>query len=97
MQISNQEVQNAQKALRDAKSQVTPSPIRSVEDLAAAHGVRMDEVRRFTEMAMMAEEDVARERRIQELSRRVEQGTYSIDADAVVDMAERRAIADGSR
>lgn len=95
MQISNQEVTRVLRE-RAGKSQADPAdpPVGSVADLAAKHGVPMDEVRKFTEQAMMAEEDPARERRVQELARRVAQGNYRIEADQVVDMAERRAIAD---
>jgi anti-sigma28 factor (negative regulator of flagellin synthesis) len=97
MQISNQEVT---RVLRESAERPTSSrqeaPVTTVPELAAKQGVSMDEVRRFTEKALLAEEDPARERRVQELARRVAQGTYRVDADQVVDMAERRAIADCS-
>jgi anti-sigma28 factor (negative regulator of flagellin synthesis) len=93
MQISTQQIQiieqqTARRAAREA------SPVRSVEELAARSGVRMDEVRRVTERTLMAEEDPARERRLRDLARRIAEGRYQIDAEQVVDMAERRAIAD---
>ena len=93
MQISNQEVLNAQKAAR-VRSQNKQAPVESVEELAANHGVSMDEVRRFTERALMAEEDPLRERRVRELAKRIAEGNYQIDPDQLLDMAERRAIAD---
>ena len=93
MQISNQEVLNAQKSAR-VRGRVKEAPVESVEDLAAKHGVDMDEVRRFTERALMAEEDPLRERRVRELAKRIAEGNYQIDSEQVLDMAERRAIAD---
>ena len=96
MQISSQEVRKIQTTAQKPE-QRAQAPVESVEELAAKHGVKMDEVRRFTERAMMADEDVARERRVQELAKRVAAGTYRVDAEQVVDMAERRAIADLSK
>ena len=93
MQISNQEVLNAQKLAR-VRSREQQAPVESVEDLAAMHGVSMDEVRRFTERAMMAEEDPLRERRVRELAKRIADGNYNVDAEQLLDMTERRAIAD---
>lgn len=93
MQISNQEVLNAQKAGR-IRSRMKEAPVESVEDLAAKHAVDTDEVRRFTERALMAEEDPLRERRVRELAKRIAEGNYNIDSEQVLDMAERRAIAD---
>ena len=72
---------------------MSPGPVASVEEMAARHGVRQEELRRFAEDAWMAE-DPARERRVRELARRVAAGTYSVSAEQVVDMAERRALAD---
>jgi anti-sigma28 factor (negative regulator of flagellin synthesis) len=97
MQISNQEVNRVlRETTRHRDGQEAEAPVKSVEDLAAKHGVSMDEVRRFTERARMAEEDPGRERRVRELARKVQAGTYRIEAEQVVDMAERRAIADRS-
>ena len=83
----------AQKLAR-SRGRAQEAPVESVEDLAAKHGVKMDEVRRFTERAMEAEEDPLRERRVRELAKRLAEGTYQVDAEQVLDMAERRAIAD---
>jgi anti-sigma28 factor (negative regulator of flagellin synthesis) len=54
----------------------------------------MDEVRSATKQTLMAEEDPFRERRLRDLARRIAEGSYQVDADELVDMAERRAIAD---
>ena len=94
MQISVQETTNVQKAATSSQRTREQSPVRSVAELADRNGVRMAEVRRFTENAMLAE-DPQRERRIRELERRVAEDSYHVDADQVVDMADRRAIADG--
>lgn len=94
MQISNEQVSRILDVARQRQRQQPEARVESVEDLAAKHGVNMDDVRRFTERAMMAEEDPARERRVQELARRVAEGTYSVNSEDLVDMAERRAIAD---
>ena len=96
MQISSREVDLVQKRASQRKSR-GEAPVGSVSELAAKHGVKMEEVRRFTESAMMAEEDIARERRVQELARRVEEGSYHIEAQDLLDMAERRAIADRAK
>jgi hypothetical protein len=96
MQISNEQVTRIRENLRQSKHQGGERPVESVEDLAAKHGVKMDEVRRVTERAMMAEEDPARERRVLELARRVAEGTYNVGAEDLLDMTERRAIADRS-
>ena len=97
MQISPQEVDRVLKeTARKADHDAVEAPVRSVEELAGRHGVQMDEVRTYTEMAMTAEEDPAREKRLRELQRRIAQGSYRVDADQLVDMAERRAIADRS-
>jgi anti-sigma28 factor (negative regulator of flagellin synthesis) len=94
MQISNEQVSNVQRLRRRSAGEQPQAPVNSVEELAARHGVKMDEVRRFTERALLADEDPLRERRIAELSRRVAEGNYSVDSESVLDMAERRAIAD---
>ena len=93
MQISNEQVSRLRQVTRKANRQAD-APVENVQDLAAKHGVNMDEVRRFTERAMMAEEDPARERRVQELARRVAEGSYQVASEDLLDMAERRAIAD---
>jgi len=54
----------------------------------------MDEVRAVTEQTLMAEGDPFRERRLRDLARRISEGTYQVEAEDLVDMAERRAIAD---
>ena len=94
MQISSEQVNRIQREVLQAKREGTEKPVDTVEDLAAKQGVKMDEVRRFTERALMAEEDPARERRVQELARRVAEGTYNVEAEDLLDMAERRSIAD---
>ena len=93
MQISTQQVDAIKSTLSRPQSETRPAT-RGVDGLAAAYGVKLDEVRRFAEMAMAAEDDPLRARRVRELARRVQEGTYQIDADSVVEMAERRAIAD---
>jgi anti-sigma28 factor (negative regulator of flagellin synthesis) len=95
MQISHQEVDRVLRTTQ-AKSAREAQPVGSVEELAARHGVSMDEVRQVTERLRMAEEDPAREKRLKELQRRVAGGEYRVEADQVVEMAERRAIADRS-
>jgi anti-sigma28 factor (negative regulator of flagellin synthesis) len=94
MQISNQEAINAQRGVEQPARRKAEPPVHSVEELAAKHGVDMDEVRRMTEAVMMGEGDPLRERRVREIARRVAEGTYNIEAENVVDMAERRAMAD---
>ena len=98
MQISSEQVNKIQEGLRRGGSETAKEAkrVKGVTALAAAHGVKMDEVRRFTERAMMAEEDPARERRVQELARRVASGSYRLESEDLLDMAERRAIADRS-
>lgn len=96
MQISTHEVYRVREAASRRKAARAEAPIKSVADLADRHGVSMDEVRRFTERAMLAEEDPLRERRVRELARRIADGSYRIDSEELVDMAERRAIADRS-
>ena len=95
MQISTEQVELVlQKTARGARDRAAERPVGSVEELAAKHGVDMEEVRRFTESALMAEVDPHRERRIRELAERVERGAYQVEAEDVVDMARRRAVAD---
>jgi anti-sigma28 factor (negative regulator of flagellin synthesis) len=93
MQISNEQVDLIRTTLPKKETRAD-APVESVEDLAARHGVKMDEVRRFTERAMMAEEDPLRERRIRELRQKIAAGTYGVESADLLDMAERRAIAD---
>jgi anti-sigma28 factor (negative regulator of flagellin synthesis) len=98
MQISNQEVDRVKReTARQSESQEAEAPVKSVEELAARNGVGMDEVRRVTQKAMMAEEDPARERRLRELAKRVAEGRYTVEPEQMLDMAERRAIADRSK
>jgi anti-sigma28 factor (negative regulator of flagellin synthesis) len=96
MQISNDQVQRVLEQAREQRRQLrSEPPVNSVDDLAARHGVNMDEVRRMKDK-MMLSGDVSRERRVEALARSVEAGEYHISAEAVVDMAKRRAIADCS-
>lgn len=94
MQISNEQVSQILRGLRERERRQQEMPVESVQDLAAKYGVSMDEVRRHTERALMAEEDLARERRVQQLAQRVADGTYNVTSEDLLDMAERRAIAD---
>ena len=96
MQISNQEVTRVRDAVRKPRGLEAEAPIHTVEELAARHTVSMDEVRQFTEQVRMADEDPLRERRLREIAQRIAKGTYGVDSDQLVDMAERRAIADRS-
>jgi hypothetical protein len=68
-----------------------PAPASGVERLAMLYGVRMEDVRRFTHSALNADDDLLRERRLRDIARRVAAGTYGVDAEQIVDMAERRA------
>jgi anti-sigma28 factor (negative regulator of flagellin synthesis) len=95
MQISSEQVSRLRDAARKNES-TNEAPVESVQDLAARHGLSMDEVRRHTERALMAEEDPARERRVTELARRVAEGSYNVSSEDLLDMAERRAIADNA-
>ena len=94
MQISSQEVIKVARVRSRPASGAAEAPVRTVEDLAAKHGVKMDEVRRFAERAIEADEDVLRERRVRELGKRIADGAYRVESDDLIDMAERRAIAD---
>lgn len=93
VQISYQEVARLQ-GVAGNRREATEKPVGSVEELAAKHGVRMDEVKAATEQVLMAEVDPFRERRLRDLARRVAEGAYQVEAEELVDMAERRAIAD---
>jgi hypothetical protein len=94
MQISNQEVHNAQKIAEQRGQRAASAPVHSVEELAERNQVKMEEVRRFTERVMMSEEDPLRERRLREIAARVAGGSYGVESEDLLDMAERRAIAD---
>jgi len=94
MQISNEQVSSVLRRSRGSVKARSQEPVGSVEELAARHGVSMEEVRRFTERALVSEGDPLRERRLAELEGRIEAGSYSVQSEALVDMAERRAIAD---
>ena len=96
MQISTHETQ---KVLRHAPrvAKRKEPPVRSVADLARKYGVDLAEAKAATRRAMAMDEDVARERRVQEIAQRVADGSYHLSGDQVVDMAERRAIVDRIR
>ena len=94
-QFETQKVLDHARELRNRKKQ--EQPVRSVAELAKKLGVSLDEVNKHKERLLMQEEDPARERRIQELSARIAEGTYDITSEEVIDMARRRAIADNSR
>jgi hypothetical protein len=93
MQISTHEVE---KLLRRTKRPLvgTEAPVSSVEELADRYDVKPADVERCEEAVRMAEPDPWRERRIRELIAKVEAGTYQVAAEDIVDMAERRAVAD---
>lgn len=93
MQISSHQVFQTQQLLRRQQPK-TVAPVASVAELATRHGVDLAEVRRHAERAQLAEPDCQRERRLAELAQRIREGSYQIDADQVVAMAERRAQAD---
>lgn len=93
MQISVQEVLALQKRAARRHPE-KDAAVTSVADLAEKWGVDMAEVRRFTEAALMADEDPARERRVRDLASQVAQGRYAVEAEQVLDMAERRSVAD---
>jgi anti-sigma28 factor (negative regulator of flagellin synthesis) len=97
MQISSQQVQRVlEKTAAQAHSEPI-EPVHSVEELAVKYGVPTDDVERFTSRAAEASDDPFREQRITELARKVMDGAYTVAPEQVVDMAERRAIADRSR
>jgi anti-sigma28 factor (negative regulator of flagellin synthesis) len=66
----------------------------SLQDLADEHGVEPGEVERQAVYVRSTEEDPWRERRVRELKARVEAGAYHVETGEILDMAERRAIAD---
>ena len=94
MQISFQQVIQTQQLPQRRNSQAAHTPVTSVAELAARHGVDPAEVRRFTQSAMMADADLLRERRLRELAQRIGEGSYQVDTEQVLAMAERRAVAD---
>lgn len=94
MQISTEQIDAIKRNVSQPRTESSQAQAGNVAELAAAYGVKMDEVRRFTEMAMAADEDPLRARRLRELARKVQEGSYQVDAETLVDMAERRAIAD---
>jgi anti-sigma28 factor (negative regulator of flagellin synthesis) len=98
MQISNYETQRVLDLARELKKRRDEEkPVGSVAELAKKHGVDLAEVRKHTERLLMQEEDPARERRVRELAARVADGSYDITSEEIIDMAQRRAIADNSR
>jgi len=98
MQISNYETQRVLDHARELKKKrEQEKPVGSLAELAKKHGVDLAEVRKHAERVMMQEEDPARERRVRELAARVADGSYDITSEEIIDMAQRRAIADNSR
>jgi len=98
MQISAQQVQRVlEKTSRAEAAAELAHPVHSVEELAEKYGVEPNDVERFSNRAAHAGEDPYREQRITELAQKVMTGAYEVAPEQVVDMAERRAIADRSR
>lgn len=97
MQISAQQVQmvleKVARAQADARS---GQAVHSVQELAEKYGITREDLQRFADRTASVGDDPYREQRISELARRVMEGAYAVEPDAVVDMAERRAIADRS-
>ncbi len=93
MQISVQEVRRARQLHREPRGERELAAVASPEELGARHGVSREEVQKFTESALMAS-DPARERRLRELAQRIARGSYAVEAEQIVEMAERRALAD---
>jgi hypothetical protein len=97
MQISAQQVQHVlEKTSRVDTATLPAQPVSSVEELAEKYGIPCVEVERYI-TAVEAADDPFREQRITDLARRVKEGAYDVAPEQVVDMAERRAIADRSR
>ncbi len=97
MQISTQEVMKAlqRAAQRDPSRSPNSLPdADSVEELAKKYGVDAREIAAVVEAVRMAEDDPWRERRVRDLKVLVDAGAYRVDADQIVEMAERRAAAD---
>ena len=98
MQISNYETQKVLDNVRRLrKQQQEEPPVASVAELAKKHGVDLAEAKKHAERVMMQEEDPARERRVRELAARVADGSYDVTSEEIIDMAQRRAIADNYR
>jgi len=96
MQISTTETLKALTRPRNRR-ELNGGKVKNVRELAQKHDVNMDEARNAAHRAMMAEEDPLRARRIMELAARVAEGNYKVEGAQIVDMAERRAIADQVR
>jgi anti-sigma28 factor (negative regulator of flagellin synthesis) len=96
MQISTSETLRALSRPR-IRREPNGGKVKNVEELARKHGVDIEEVRSASHRTMMAEEDPLREKRVRELAARVADGSYKVEGDQVVDMAERRALADQIR
>lgn len=92
MQISTQEVEKVLR--RTLRGTTENAPVRSVEELAGQYDVEAADVAASVESIRSAEEDPWRARRVRELMAKVEAGTYHVEAQQIVDMAERRALAD---
>jgi hypothetical protein len=94
MQISMQEVERVlERTAREDRNGEGARP-RSLVEMAADAGLSPADLRRYAETVRMAENDLARERRVSEVIARVRAGQYAADPAAIVDMAERRAAAD---
>jgi anti-sigma28 factor (negative regulator of flagellin synthesis) len=96
MQISTNETLKAQSRPRPRRES-NEGKVKNVQELARRHDVDLEAARSVAHRTMMAEADPLRERRVQELAARVAAGSYQVDGTQVVDMAERRAIADQVR
>jgi hypothetical protein len=97
MQISAQQVERVLEKVAHAHPHAqAEQPVHSIEELAEKYGIPPDDVERFSTRAVHAHEDPYREQRISELKRRVLDGAYEVAPEQVLDMAERRAIADRS-
>jgi hypothetical protein len=66
----------------------------SVAELARKYDVDPQEAEQVVESLQLADPDPWRERRLRELAARIEAGTYRVEAAEIIDMAERRALAD---
>jgi anti-sigma28 factor (negative regulator of flagellin synthesis) len=96
MQISTTETLKALSRPR-LRREPNGGKVKNVQELARKHEVDMEEARSAAHRALMAEEDPQRAKRVQELAARVAAGSYQVDGEQVVDMAERRALADQVR
>lgn len=101
MQISSEQVEHILEktaGLRGEPPRVERlERVESVGELADKYGVEVDDVRRFAERAILDEDDPLRETRVREIEQRLVEGAYDVGPDEVIEMAERRAIADRSR